>query len=152
MTKYTELKTIKQLSKRGDSNSVVDLVENPNTSELLVRKIIFGIDQPLYQGIFTREVRALSKLNTCDNIVKIIGHRNLTHTNHKTNEKQKVGCIVLEYISGETLANTDILSLTTKEKFKIVKQLLSAIEIAHFNGIIHRDINPNNIMLDDKSN
>lgn len=151
MTKYTELKTIKQLSNRGDSNSVVDLVENPNTSELLVRKIIFGIDQPLYQGIFTREVRALSKLNTCDNIVKIIGHRNLTHTNHKTNEKQKVGCIVLEYISGETLANTDILSLTTKEKFKIVKQLLSAIEIAHFNGIIHRDINPNNIMLDDNS-
>lgn len=151
MTKYTELKTIKQLSKRGDSNSVVDLVENPNTSELLVRKIIFGIDQPLYQGIFTREVRALSKLNTCDNIVKIIGHRNLTHTNHETNEKQKVGCIVLEYISGETLANTDILSLTTKEKFKIVKQLLSAIEIAHFNGIIHRDINPNNIMLDDNS-
>lgn len=151
MTKYTELKAIRQLSKRGDSNSVVDLVENPNTSELLVRKIIFGIDQPLYQGIFTREVRALSKLNTCDNIVKIIGHRNLTHTNHKTNEKQKVGCIVLEYISGETLANTDILSLTTKEKFKIVKQLLSAIEIAHFNGIIHRDINPNNIMLDDNS-
>ena len=149
MTKYTELKAIRQLSKRGDSNSVVDLVENPNTNELLVRKIIFGIDQPLYQGIFTREVRALSKLNTCDNIVKIIGHRNLTYTNHTTNEKQKVGCIVLEFISGETLANTDILDLTTKEKFKIVKQLLSAIEIAHFNGIIHRDINPNNIMIDD---
>lgn len=149
MTKYTELKAIRQLSKRGDSNSVVDLVENPNTNELLVRKIIFGIDQPLYQGIFTREVRALSKLNTCDNIVKIIGHRNLTYTNHTTNEKQKVGCIVLKFISGETLANTDILDLTTKEKFKIVKQLLSAIEIAHFNGIIHRDINPNNIMIDD---
>ena len=35
MTKYTELKAIRQLSKRGDSNSVVDLVENPNTNELL---------------------------------------------------------------------------------------------------------------------
>lgn len=64
-------------------------------------------------------------MNTCDNVVKILGHRNLTHTNHKTNQKQKVGCIVLEFISGETLANTDILNLTTKEKLKIVKKLLS---------------------------
>lgn len=66
-----------------------------------------------------------------------------------TYDKEKVGCIFLEYISGETLTNTNISNLTSKQKFKIIKQLLSAIEIAHYNGIIHRDINPNNIMLDD---
>ena len=69
--------------------------------------------------------------------------------NKTTNDKEKVGCIFLEYISGKTLSNTNISRLTSKQKFKIIKQLLSAIETAHFNGIIHRDINPNNIMLDD---
>ncbi len=55
----------------------------------------------------------------------------------------------LEYISGETLTSKNITQLTSKQKFKIVKQLLSAIETAHHEGIIHRDINPNNIMIDD---
>ena len=96
-----------------------------------------------------REVQALYKLNNCDNIVKIISHRNMVYTDAATKVKERVGCIFLEYISGETLAKTNISRLTSKQKFKIIKQLLSAIETAHYNGIIHRDINPNNIMIDD---
>lgn len=136
-------------SERGDTNSVVDLVQEENRDNFYVRKTIFGIDQPLYQGIFLREVQALYNLNACDNIVNILGHGNLVCINKTTNDREKVGCIFLEYISGETLSKTNISRLTSKHKFKIIKQLLSAIEIAHFNGIIHRDINPNNIMLDD---
>ncbi len=149
MAIYNELIGIRTLSKRGDTNSAVDLVQDKETEDLYVRKTIFGIDQPLYQGIFSREVRALYKLNTCENIVKILGHRNMVCTNKETNTKEKVGCIFLEYVSGETLSNTDITRITSKQKFKIIKQLLSAIETAHFNGIIHRDINPNNIMIDE---
>jgi len=128
---------------------MVDLVQDKDTGDFYVRKTIFGIDQPLYQGIFSREVQALYNLNTCDSIVKMLGYKNLVHVNKDTNDREKVGCIFLEYISGEVLSNTNISRLTSKQKFKIIKQLLSAIETAHFNGIIHRDINPNNIMLDD---
>lgn len=149
MPKYDELKLVRNLSRRGDTNSAVDLVRDENTGDLYIRKTIFGVDQPLYQGIFSREVKALYSLNTCDSIVKILGYKNLLHVNRNTNDKEKVGCIFLEYISGETLSNTNISRLTAKQKFKIIKQLLSAIETAHYNGIIHRDINPNNIMLDD---
>lgn len=149
MSKYTELKPIRILSERGDTNSLVQLVRDENTETLYVRKTIFGIDQPLYQGIFSREVQALYKLNSCENIVKIISHRNMYSTNQKTKATEKVGCIFLEYISGKTLSKTDVSVLGSKQKFKIIKQLLSAIEMAHDNGIIHRDINPNNIMLDD---
>lgn len=149
MPKYDELKLVRNLSRRGDTNSAVDLVQDENTGDLYVRKTIFGVDQLLYQGIFSREVQALYSLNTCDSIVKILGHKNLLHVNRNTNDKEKVGCIFLEYISGETLSNTNISRLTAKQKFKIIKQLLSAIETAHYNGIIHRNINPNNIMLDD---
>ncbi|WP_410077712.1 serine/threonine-protein kinase [Ruminococcus sp.] len=149
MPRYDELKSVRRLSERGDTNSVVDLVRDENTGDFYVRKIIFGVEQPLYQGIFSREVQALYKLNICDNIVKILGHNNLVYVNKTSNNKEKVGCIILEYISGEALSKTNISKLTSKQKFKIIKQLLSAIETAHYNGIIHRDINPNNIMLDD---
>lgn len=148
MPRYDELKTVRKLSDRGDTNSVVHLVKEANADNLYVRKVIFGIEQPLYQGIFLREVQALYKLNNCDNIVKIISHRNMVYTDAATKVKERVGCIFLEYISGETLAKTNISRLTSKQKFKIIKQLLSAIETAHYNGIIHRDINPNNIMID----
>ncbi len=149
MSKYSELKGIRRLSKRSDTNSIVDLVQDEKTGNLYVRKVIYGIDQPLYQGIFLREVQALHKLNSCDNIVKIINYSNMTATDATTKRKEKVGCIFLEYISGETLTSKNITQLTSKQKFKIVKQLLSAIETAHHEGIIHRDINPNNIMIDD---
>lgn len=144
MPRYDELKLIRTIKKRGDTNSLVQIVQDSSTGDLYVRKTIYGIEQRLYQGIFSREVQALYKLNNCENIVKIISHRNMA-----TPDKEKVGCIFLEYISGETLADTDISRLTSKQKFKIIKQLLSAIETAHYSGIIHRDINPNNIMLDD---
>ena len=75
MPRYDELKTVRKLSDRGDTNSVVHLVKEANADNLYVRKVIFGIEQPLYQGIFLREVQALYKLNNCDNIVKIISHR-----------------------------------------------------------------------------
>lgn len=70
-------------------------------------------------------------------------------THKDTDIKENVGCIFLEYISGCTLANKDVLQMSPKSKFIIIKQLLSAIEMAHDSGIIHRDINPNNIMIDD---
>lgn len=72
MPRYDELKTVRKLSDRGDTNSVVHLVKEANADNLYVRKVIFGIEQPLYQGIFLREVQALYKLNNCDNIVKIM--------------------------------------------------------------------------------
>lgn len=149
MVGYDELVSVRQLSNRGDTNSIVHLVKEADNDNFFVRKTIYGIDQPLYQGIFLREVQALSKLNSCSNIVKIIGYQNMIATNRSTQSKEKVGCIFLEYISGETLAKTNVATLSSKQKFKIIKELLLAIETAHFNGIIHRDINPNNIMLDD---
>lgn len=145
MSRFDELKFLRRLSNKSDTNSIVDLVKDEQTDCLYVRKAIYGIDQPLYQGIFLREVQALYRLNSCDNIVKIISHENMIDNR----SKEKVGCIFLEYISGETLFNTNIIRLTSKQKFKIIKQLLSAMETAHNEGIIHRDINPNNIMLDD---
>ena len=119
------------------------MLKNKNTGDLIVRKVIYGIEQPLYQAVFTREMRALHKLNKCSNIVNILGEDYLAISA----TKEKVGVIYLEYINGVELGRASIENFTSKEKFSIIKQLLDAIEISHSNEIIHRDINPNNVML-----
>ena len=145
MSTFRDWKAVKKLSGRGETNSEVDLLQKKDSDEFIVRKIIYGIDHPLYQAIFTREMRALYKLNKCENIVSIVGDDYLKNT--KTNEK--VGVIYLEYINGMELGQVSIEELSSKDRFSIVNQLLNAIEISHSNGIIHRDINPNNIMIED---
>lgn len=143
MSTFRDWKLFRKLSERGDTNSEVDLLQKKDSAEFIVRKVIYGIENPLYQAIFTREMRALYRLNKCQNIVKILGDDYLKST--KTNEK--VGVIYLEFINGIELGKVSIENLSSKEKFSIIKQILDAVEIAHSNGIIRRDLNPNNIML-----
>lgn len=142
MSTFQDWEVYDKLSDRGDTNSTVELLKKKDTDDFIVRKVIYGIAQPLYQAIFTREMRALYKLNKCENVVKILGEDYLATA--KT--KERVGVLYLEYINGVELGKAPIENLTSKEKFTIIKQLLDAIEISHSNGIIHRDINPNNIM------
>ena len=73
MSTFKDWERYKRLKERGDTNSVVDVLKNKDNGDLIVRKIIFGIEQPLYQAIFTREMRALHKLNKFSNNVKILG-------------------------------------------------------------------------------
>lgn len=143
MSTYQDWKMYRKLSERGDTNSEVHLLQKQDSDEFIVRKVIYGIDQPLYQAIFTREMRALYKLNKCQNIVKILGNDYLRL--RTTNEK--VGVIYLEHINGIELGRVNIGDLSSKEKFSIIKQILDAMEISHSNGIIHRDLNPNNVMI-----
>lgn len=145
MSTFRDWEAYKRLKNRADTNSVVDVLKNKSTGDLIVRKIIYGIEQPLYQAVFTREMRALYKLNKCSNIVNILGDDYLVIST----TKEKVGVIYLEYINGIELGKSSIENFSANERFSIIKQLLDAIEISHSNGIIHRDINPNNIMLTD---
>lgn len=58
-------------------------------------------------------------------------------------------CIVMEYINGEDLGsfveNQGILSET--EALRYIQQIGSALTVVHNNGLLHRDIKPQNIML-----
>jgi serine/threonine protein kinase len=58
-------------------------------------------------------------------------------------------CMVMEYIDGEDLGsfveNQGILSET--EALRYIQQIGSALTVVHNNGLLHRDIKPQNIML-----
>ncbi|MEK4522638.1 Stk1 family PASTA domain-containing Ser/Thr kinase [Psychrobacillus sp. FSL W7-1493] len=82
----------------------------------------------------------------------------LTHPNivniYDVGEDEDIHYIVMEHVKGETLKeyiqhNAPVSPVKT---ITIMKQLTSAISNAHNNHIIHRDIKPQNILLDEQEN
>jgi serine/threonine-protein kinase len=80
----------------------------------------------------------------------------LTHPNivniFDVGEDGDIHYLVMEYVEGKTLKQYIVNSapLAPFEAVEIMKQLTSAIANAHHNQIIHRDIKPQNILMDDK--
>jgi serine/threonine protein kinase/beta-lactam-binding protein with PASTA domain len=79
----------------------------------------------------------------------------LTHPNivniFDVGEDGDIQYLVMEYVEGKTLKQyiVDSAPLHPTEAVDIMKQLTSAISNAHQNQIIHRDIKPQNILMDD---
>lgn len=82
----------------------------------------------------------------------------LTHPNivsiYDVGEDQDMHYIVMEYIKGKTLKQyiNEFSPLSPARSVQIMKQLTSAIAHAHENQIIHRDIKPQNILVDNEGN
>lgn len=79
----------------------------------------------------------------------------LSHPNivsiYDVGQEGNIHYIVMEYVDGITLKDliTRYKKLDWKQSLKIAIQICSAIEHAHRNHIVHRDIKPHNILLTD---
>ena len=88
---------------------------------------------------FKNESKAISLLNH-PNIVKV----------YDVSVNDDLQYIVMEYVDGMTLReylNQRGGKLTNRETVHFISQILKALEHAHANGVVHRDIKPQNIML-----
>ena len=57
--------------------------------------------------------------------------------------------ITMEFIEGEDLASLlEERKFTPEETVKVIRQVCSALEVAHAEGVVHRDLKPQNIMLE----
>lgn len=78
----------------------------------------------------------------------------LTHSNivnvYDVGEDGETHYIVMEYVKGKTLKQyiQEFSPISPARSVQIMKQLTSAIAHAHENQIIHRDIKPQNILMD----
>ncbi len=87
---------------------------------------------------FQREADAASKLHH-PNIVQI----------YDVGETNNRNFIVMEYVHGKTLKTLiqQRGAIEKKEAVFIMQQIVEAMVLAHQNGVIHRDIKPQNIMI-----
>lgn len=92
---------------------------------------------------FHREAQAATSLNH-ENIVSI----------YDVGEDEGIYYIVMEYVRGYTLKQyiQQHAPLSVPKAIDIMEQLTSAIAHAHENGVIHRDIKPQNILIDEHGN
>lgn len=82
-----------------------------------------------------------------------LAHPNIVSI-YDVGEDQDMHYIVMEYIKGKTLKQyiQEFSPLSPARSVQIMKQLASAIAHAHENQIIHRDIKPQNILVDGEGN
>jgi eukaryotic-like serine/threonine-protein kinase len=91
---------------------------------------------------FEREARTASSLN----------HPNIC-TLYDFGEEDGRPYIVMEVIEGETLQERlDRGPLPLNEALKLARQLADALEAAHSDGVVHRDVKPSNIIIDKRGN
>jgi len=95
-----------------------------------------------FQARFEREIDLLTRLRH-PNIIPILDF----------GEAEGLAFIVMPYIAGGTLL--DRLNrgpLDPRQGGRIVEQLSSALMLAHQNGVIHRDVKPSNVLIDENGN
>ena len=100
-------------------------------------------DDPTFVERFRREAKAAAGLN----------HANLVSI-YDWGEVDGTYFIVMEYVEGETLKEVvrRLGRLSGNQAVQITLQLLAAVAFAHRAGIVHRDIKPQNVMLDREGN
>ena len=93
---------------------------------------------PEFHARFLREAKAVAQLNH-PNILPIIDYGQSDDLNY----------IVMKYVAGGTLADRlkQPIDLATTARF--ITQIAAALDHAHKRGIIHRDVKPSNVLLNE---
>src|SRR6185369_16294811 len=91
---------------------------------------------------------ALERLKSEIRLARRISHRNVVRT-HDLGESGGVYFITMEYVEGKSLK--DLIQsrgkLPIPVTLTVAKQLCRALEVAHDEGVIHRDIKPQNMVV-----
>ncbi|MBQ2984826.1 MAG: serine/threonine protein kinase, partial [Clostridia bacterium] len=82
-----------------------------------------------------------------------LSHPNIVQSYDAGTDQNGVSYIVLEYVEGMTLKEYIKVRgcIPPKETVNIAGQVLDALNHAHENGIIHRDVKPQNVMISGSS-
>ena len=129
-------------------------------SELILLKLIGeGAQSKVYEGYYNRSHCAIKILHNIDYKSFMSELVILSHLNHPSIPKfygivfdDKNISIVTEYIKGENLDHLKLFDLNYDTKMKIIKDIGNVLEYMHVNHMIHRDLKPGNIIIDNNYN
>lgn len=121
---------LKVLSTTEGKEPSVFLVRNKQTGVIAVKKYVNKALLPVYESLAGIEDSYIEKI-------------------YEFAETEKYGLVIAEYISGNTLQEYMKQNgvFAKEEACRLIEELLYALSKVHKQGIIHRDINPNNIMI-----
>ncbi len=89
--------------------------------------------------IFLGEARALARFE----------HPGIV-AGHGVFEENNTAYLVMEYLQGKTLHELAAAALSEREALGYIRQVAAALEVLHHSGVIHRDINPANVIVCDE--
>jgi serine/threonine protein kinase len=137
---FPQLEILEFIGKGG--MGAVYKARQPNLDRLVALKILppAAASDPGFAERFNREARALARLNH-PNIVAV----------HDFGQAGTLHYLVMEFVDGGNLRQIERAGrLAPEQALAIVPQICEALQFAHNEGIVHRDITPENILLDKK--
>jgi len=135
---FPQLEIIECLGRGG--MGVVYKARQPRLNRLVALKILAPEREkdPAFAGRFEKEAQALARLS----------HPNIV-TIHDFGEAGGMYYLLMEFVDGVTLRQLlDAGQVSPREALAIVPQICDALQFAHDHGIVHRDVKPENILLD----
>lgn len=119
------------------------LVKNRNSDRLVIKTLNDDLLQSLSQperarleNMFYSEALKLQKCHH-QHVVQII----------ELFKEGEYPCLVMEYLGEDSLANLRPAILSEQDALRYIQQIGEALIVVHNNGLIHRDVRPENILL-----
>lgn len=122
--------------------AVVFKARQPHLDRIIALKILapWLASEPGFSERFSREARVLAKLN----------HPNIV-TIHDFGQAARFFYLLMEFVDGVNLRQAMRAGRFTPEQaLGLVPRICDALQYAHGEGVLHRDIKPDNILLDAK--
>lgn len=129
-----------ELIARGGMGEVYK-ARHPNLNRTVAIKVLSAYfkNDPNFNKRFGREAKTMAQLR----------HPNII-TIHDYGDQDGLPFIVMEYLTGSTLSQilTERGSLSLEESLPLLEELASALDYAHGQGVIHRDVKPSNVIIE----